>query len=260
MTRKRRPQRHTIAPYSQHSQLPETKRQPAAAVLELVDTQPPAGTPPGSGQTLTPPAGARHTPPPRPTPPRPKLSLPDDLGTPTLLRPPAPPLHLYLDLPCRVTAPPTGYESYTERIQEILQPGTEHVCIRVTLHHEHALGRDERQNAIHRLLDQAAVAAQPQQLLGAPAPRQRPQTGPLAPGQDDDVGVEVVSVSRLQNPQAVEAGYVTLVTLCGTGTIRPLEASAQTCAVGCSRSSASAPFAIECPSCSTPGNARSRRV
>src|SRR6185437_1821259 len=33
-------------------------------------------------------------------------------------------------------------------------------------------------------------------------------------------------------------------TVCGTGTIRPFEASAQTCAPGCSRSSASAPFAI----------------
>jgi hypothetical protein len=62
MTRKRRPQRHTIAPYSQHSQLPETNPQLAAAVLEIVDTQLRDGAPPETRQTFERLVAAGYTP------------------------------------------------------------------------------------------------------------------------------------------------------------------------------------------------------
>jgi hypothetical protein len=52
MTRKRRPQRQRIAPYSQHLELPQTNPQLAAAILEIVDTQLRDGTPPETRQTF----------------------------------------------------------------------------------------------------------------------------------------------------------------------------------------------------------------
>jgi hypothetical protein len=39
MTRKRRPRRHPIAPYTEHREAPETNPQLAAAIMEIVDTQ-----------------------------------------------------------------------------------------------------------------------------------------------------------------------------------------------------------------------------
>ncbi len=51
-TRKRRPQRHSIAPYSQQRESPETNPQLAAAILEIVDTQLRDGTPPETRQTF----------------------------------------------------------------------------------------------------------------------------------------------------------------------------------------------------------------
>jgi hypothetical protein len=52
MTRKRRPQRHAIAPYTQHGELPETNPHLAAAILEIVDTQLRDGTPKETRQTF----------------------------------------------------------------------------------------------------------------------------------------------------------------------------------------------------------------
>jgi hypothetical protein len=52
MTRKRRPQRHAIAPYAQHREAPQTNPQLAAAILEIVDTQLRDGTPPQTRQTF----------------------------------------------------------------------------------------------------------------------------------------------------------------------------------------------------------------
>jgi hypothetical protein len=52
MTRKRRPQRHAIAPYAQHREVPEMNPQLAATILEIVDTQLRDGTPPQTRQTF----------------------------------------------------------------------------------------------------------------------------------------------------------------------------------------------------------------
>ena len=52
MTRKRRPQRHPIAPYTQHREAPETNPQLAAAILDVVDTQLRDGTPLETRQTF----------------------------------------------------------------------------------------------------------------------------------------------------------------------------------------------------------------
>jgi hypothetical protein len=62
MTRKRRPQRHPIAPYSQHSETPETNPQLAAAMLEIVDAQLRDGTPPETRQTFDRLVAAGYTP------------------------------------------------------------------------------------------------------------------------------------------------------------------------------------------------------
>ena len=47
-------------------------------------------------------------------------------------------------------------------------------------------GGHQRQQPIDRLLDQRALAAQAQQLLGPSAAAERPQAGALAAGQDGD--------------------------------------------------------------------------
>jgi hypothetical protein len=52
MTRKRRPQRRPIVPYTPEQQPPETSPQLAAAILEIVDTQLRDGTPPETRQTF----------------------------------------------------------------------------------------------------------------------------------------------------------------------------------------------------------------
>jgi hypothetical protein len=52
MTRKRRPQRHPIAPYSQHSEGSETNPQLVATILEIMDAQLCDGTPPETRQTF----------------------------------------------------------------------------------------------------------------------------------------------------------------------------------------------------------------
>jgi hypothetical protein len=52
MTRRRRPQRHGVAPFSQHTQPPTTSPQLAAAILEIVDTQLRDGAPPETRQTF----------------------------------------------------------------------------------------------------------------------------------------------------------------------------------------------------------------
>ena len=52
MTRKRRPQRHPIAPYTQQREAPQTNPQLAAAILEIVDTQLRDVTPPETRQTF----------------------------------------------------------------------------------------------------------------------------------------------------------------------------------------------------------------
>ncbi len=52
MTRKRRPQRHAVAPYAPHGAPPQTNPQLAAAILEVVDTQLRDGTPPETRQTF----------------------------------------------------------------------------------------------------------------------------------------------------------------------------------------------------------------
>ena len=52
MTRKRRPQRHAIAPYTQHREAPEINPQLAAAILDVVDTQLRDGTPLETRQTF----------------------------------------------------------------------------------------------------------------------------------------------------------------------------------------------------------------
>ena len=52
MTRKRRPQRHPITPYTQHREAPETNPHLAAAILEIVDTQLRDDTPPETRQTF----------------------------------------------------------------------------------------------------------------------------------------------------------------------------------------------------------------
>ena len=62
MTRKRRPQRHAIAPYVQHGEAPETSPQLAAALLEIVDTQLRDGTPPQTRQTFDRLVAAGYTP------------------------------------------------------------------------------------------------------------------------------------------------------------------------------------------------------
>jgi hypothetical protein len=62
MTRKRRPQRHPIAPYTQHREVPETTPQLAAAILEIVDTQLRDGTPPETRQTFDRLVDAGYTP------------------------------------------------------------------------------------------------------------------------------------------------------------------------------------------------------
>lgn len=62
MTRKRRPQRHPIAPFEPAPGPPETNPQLAAAVLALVDTQLRDGTPPETRQTFERLVRAGHTP------------------------------------------------------------------------------------------------------------------------------------------------------------------------------------------------------
>lgn len=62
MTRKRRPQRHTIPPHTQQHESPETNPQLAAAVLEIVDTQLRDGTPPETRQTFDRLVSAGYTP------------------------------------------------------------------------------------------------------------------------------------------------------------------------------------------------------
>jgi hypothetical protein len=62
MTRKRRPQRHPIPPYTQQRESPETNPQLAAAVLEAVDTQLRDGTPPETRQTFDRLVNAGYTP------------------------------------------------------------------------------------------------------------------------------------------------------------------------------------------------------
>lgn len=52
MTRKRRPQRHAIPPYSQQRDPAATNPQLAAAIFEIVDTQLREGEPPETRQTL----------------------------------------------------------------------------------------------------------------------------------------------------------------------------------------------------------------
>jgi hypothetical protein len=52
MTRKRRPQRHPIAPYTQQREALETNPLLAVAILEIVDTQLREGTPPQTRQTF----------------------------------------------------------------------------------------------------------------------------------------------------------------------------------------------------------------
>ena len=52
MTRKRRPQRHPIAPYTQRREAPQSNPQLAAAILEIVDTQLREGTPLETRQTF----------------------------------------------------------------------------------------------------------------------------------------------------------------------------------------------------------------
>jgi hypothetical protein len=61
MTRKRRPQRRDIAPYSQQG-APETNPQLAAAILEIVDAQLRDGTPPETRQTFDRLVAAGYTP------------------------------------------------------------------------------------------------------------------------------------------------------------------------------------------------------
>src|SRR3954468_7901385 len=60
--RKRRPQRHSIAPYSQQRESPETNPQLAAAILEIVDTQLRDDTPPETRQTFDRLIAAGYTP------------------------------------------------------------------------------------------------------------------------------------------------------------------------------------------------------
>ena len=62
MTRKRRPRRHAIAPYSQQQDSPETNPQLAGAILDIVDTQLRDGTPPETRQTFERLVSAGYTP------------------------------------------------------------------------------------------------------------------------------------------------------------------------------------------------------
>src|SRR5687767_13258502 len=62
MTRKRRPRRQAIAPYSQQQDSPETNPQLAAAILGIVDTQLRDGTPPETRQTFERLVSAGYTP------------------------------------------------------------------------------------------------------------------------------------------------------------------------------------------------------
>lgn len=60
--KRKRPQRHPIAPYSERAEPPETNPQLAAAVLEIVDTQLRDGTPPETRQTFERLVAAGYTP------------------------------------------------------------------------------------------------------------------------------------------------------------------------------------------------------
>jgi hypothetical protein len=62
MTRRRRPHRHAVAPFSQHTQPPTTSPQLAAAILEIVDTQLREGAPPETRQTFERLIAAGYTP------------------------------------------------------------------------------------------------------------------------------------------------------------------------------------------------------
>jgi hypothetical protein len=62
MTRKRRPQRHAIPPYTERREPVETNPQLAAALFEIVDTQLREGNPPETRQTFERLVAAGHAP------------------------------------------------------------------------------------------------------------------------------------------------------------------------------------------------------